>query len=111
MRFCSKPAQHRRVTVERTEGDFPHARRRSVHLACCTTTTCCFTLLLGGVGAVAGLITGLVKFTRTSSGIEDPVAAMLLGIVRCFLYTIGYAIAGMLLGAAVGFGIDFMVLR
>ena len=96
------------VRARRTEGDFPHTRRRSVRLACCTTTTCCFTLLLGAIGGVTGLVMGLVKATRIHSEIENPYAAFVVGAVRLLLLVAAYGVAGMLIGAAIGFGIDFI---
>lgn len=97
------------LQVRPTRGDFGHAGRRGVRLACCTTTTCCFTLLLGAVGGVAGLATGIVvaaKPGRRSPKSEATLVNALLSIVLFLLYAFGYAVCGLLIGAAVGFGID-----
>jgi hypothetical protein len=99
------------MRVRATQGDFPHVGRRSVRLACCCCTSCCFTFLLGGAGGIAGLITGLVKgvgVTPPASETRSNAASVGLGFVRIVLYMLAYGIAGILIGAAVGFGIDFL---
>ena len=108
MRIWSRERSGVSVRARRTEGDFPHTRRRSV-LACgATTTTCCFTLLLGAIGGVTGLVMGLVKAARTHSELENPYAAFVVGAVRFLLLAAAYGVAGILIGAAIGFGIDYI---
>jgi len=97
--------------VRATEGDFPHIRGRGVRLACCCCTSCCFTFLLGGVGGIAGVITGLVKGMHagpTSTETRSELASFALASVRIVLYVLAYGVSGILLGAAVGFGIDYL---
>jgi len=106
------PWFHRRDTLrfERTRGDFPHVRRRGVRLACCTTTTCCLTLLVGGAGVVAGLIAGTVAAINARPVVRDSqLSATLLGITKVLLIVGGYALGGLLAGAAIGFGLDNLI--
>jgi len=99
------------LRVHESDGGFPHVRRRSVRLACCCCSTCCFTFLLGGVGGIAGIVTGVVKAVSAAPASTEPrseLTAYALGFVRVILFALGYGIAGILLGAAVGFAIDFL---
>jgi hypothetical protein len=106
MKWWQRSAAGHAARVRPTAGDFPHTRRRSLRLACCTCTCCCFTFLLGGIGGVTGLVMGLVKACRTPTGIENPLAALAVRFVRLVIFMAAYGIAGLLIGAAVGFGID-----
>jgi hypothetical protein len=102
------PSRNKRLfLIERTRGDFPHVRRREVQVACCTTTTCCLTLLVGGVGLVAGLIAGSVAAINARPVVrDDQLTATLLGIAKVLVIVAGYALGGLLVGAAIGFGLD-----
>lgn len=104
-----RTASSRTLIVEPTAGDFPHARKRSVRLACCTCTTCCFTLLLGGIGGVAGLISGFISAKESSVDVENPYAQFLLSGLWFVGIILGYAIVGILIGGGIGFGIDMLV--
>lgn len=109
MNFWRRALARSEVTVRPTTGDFPHARRRGVKLACCTCTCCCFTLLLGGICGLTGLVIGLVKAVRTPLDVENAAAAFALGALRLVVFMVAYGIAGILIGAAVGFGIDMIL--
>jgi hypothetical protein len=97
------------LVVEHTTGDFPHARKRGVRLACCTCTTCCFTLLLGGIGGVAGLISGVMAARESSVDVENPYAQFALSILWFLAIVVGYLLIGLLIGGGIGFGIDTLV--
>src|SRR5688572_3919964 len=94
------------VVVRPTRGDFPHTRRRSVRIACCSCTCCCFTFLIAGVGGVAGIVVGIRKACTFSTSISNPLAAVGVGILRAIVLILAYGLAGILIGAAIGFGID-----
>jgi hypothetical protein len=49
---------------------------------------------------------GLVQVVRTPITVENPLAVLAVGFLRLVIYLAGYGIAGALIGAAVGFGID-----
>lgn len=96
-----------RITAEPTAGDFGHTRRRSVQLACCCCTSCCFTLLGGGVGLLIGAVKGIMHGVSSSGNDAENVwLAMLLTTLQFLAYFLGYALAGLLLGAACGGMID-----
>lgn len=97
------------LVVEMTEGDFPHARRRGVRLACCTCTSCCFTLLFGGVGGLVGLVKGLMEGTDGTPCVSSPGLAIFVGILWILARLVVYAVVGILIGAAAGFAIDVVV--
>lgn len=97
------------LVVEPTAGDFPHARRRGVRLACCTCTTCCFTLLLGGIGGIAGLITGAASAKRYALQIENPTIQMVVNALWLLGVVIAYGLVGVLVGGGVGYAIDMLV--
>ena len=61
--MMSKRPKKSRLCVTRTEGDFPHATKRSATVSCCTTT-CCATILGGAAGLLVGGITGIVMLSR-----------------------------------------------
>lgn len=102
------------LVVRPTDGDFSHASRRGVRLACCTTTTCCLTLLSGAIGGVAGIGTGIAMVAKSRSQQrpatkqQTTAGGAMLGVLRILLYALGYCIAGLLMGAAVGFGLDIL---
>jgi hypothetical protein len=92
-----------------TEGDFPHVRRRGVRLACCTCTTCSFTLLFGGIGALAGGIKGIFGFLDLASPPEWTAVSILGRILLFIAYLLWFGFLGLLAGAAIGFGIDYLI--
>ena len=99
------------LRVVPTDGDFPHARRRAVKLACCTTT-CCFTIIGGAGGLLVGSIVGIVRFLQGVEGDvrteRGPFAAMLLGTGRFITFLLWYGVVGLLIGAGIGFVVDFV---
>ncbi|MBI4600961.1 MAG: hypothetical protein HY721_03285 [Planctomycetes bacterium] len=94
------------LRFEPSSGDFPHARRRGAKLACCTCTTCCFTVLLGGIGAVAGVVHGVIAFVARPPSESESWLRIVGGILRLLLYVLGFGLAYLLLGAFIGFCID-----
>ena len=109
MRNRKSSDQRHAIVVERTEGDFPHARRRTVRLACCSCTSCCFTFLLAGVGGLAGITIGIAKACRSKSSIRNPMGAIVIELLRFLVYIVVYSVAGLLIGAGFGFGLDTIV--
>jgi hypothetical protein len=97
------------LIVDSTAGDFPHARRSGVRLACCTCTTCCFTLLLGGIGGVAGLIKGVASVNQYALQIENPVIEVVVNLVWYLLVVVAHLLTGALIGAGIGYVIDLLV--
>lgn len=96
------------LQVRHAQVDFSHARRRNVRLACCTCTTCCFTVLLAGVGGLAGLVVGVSSAARARQPERSVSSRIMLGLLRYLFSAVAYALAGILIGAAIGFGIDFL---
>lgn len=97
------------ITAEPTAGDFGHTRRRSVRLACCCCTCCCFTLLGGGIGLLAGTVKGIMAgVSHSGSNAEPAWVAFFLSCLQFIACLIGYAVAGLLLGAACGGVVDFL---
>lgn len=97
-RAHKKPPPELRAVA--TDGDFPHARRRGIRVACCTTTTCCMTIVLGGGGLLAGGIYGFRSAMRTNrEQIEAPQPASFGQVV--FFYALAYGAAGLILGVFV----------
>jgi hypothetical protein len=43
---------------------------------------------------------------ESSSGITNPLGALAVGFLRLVIFVVAYGIAGILIGAAIGFGID-----
>jgi hypothetical protein len=110
--ILSRRDRHRSdVRVVPTDGDFPHARRRAVKLACCTTT-CCFTFLGGAVGILGGGILGFVRFIQGTGDLagEDRsfTTRIVAGTFRFLVLVLWYAFLGALIGAGIGFVIDFI---
>jgi hypothetical protein len=109
MALEDRSAGRRTLVVEPTAGDFPHARRRGVRLACCTCTTCCFTLLLGGIGGIAGLVKGIASVNQYALRIENPVAEVVVNSLWYLGVVVAYVLVGVLIGAGIGFAIDMLV--
>jgi hypothetical protein len=65
--------------------------------------------LIGGIGTLAGLITGIVKAVKAGQS-AAPASTAALGVlaacVRVLVLVIAYTLGGLLIGAAVGFGMD-----
>lgn len=99
----------RTLVVDPTEGDFPHARKRGVRLACCSCTTCCFTLLVGGIGGVAGLVKGIMSVNQYAIPIENEIAEVVINLVWYLLVVAAHALVGILIGAGIGYVIDMLV--
>ena len=57
------------------------------------------------------MITGAIVAARTPSRPDmDRGAAVAWSILRVLLMTVAYALAGLLIGAGVGYGVDYFVL-
>lgn len=93
------------LKVERTEGEFPHAGRRSVRVACggCCCT-CCLTFVGAGIGGVAGLIAGIMRVVRVSRTVGGPLEGFVVGAGQILLGLI----TGVCIGAALGFLCDLI---
>lgn len=98
------------ITAETTAGDFGHTRRRSVRLACCSCSCCCcFTLLGGGAGLLIGAVKGIIEgVSNSGTAAEHTWVTVLLTTIRFLACVVGYAVGGLLIGAAFGGVIDFV---
>lgn len=96
------------IRVNRTEGDFPHTRRRSVWLLCgATSTTCCLTMLFGACGGLAGVIVGAPRVNSLPrSATDNAIVDYFLSLVYSLLLILVYGVVGVLIGAAIGFLAD-----
>lgn len=88
------------LAVVHTEGDFPHARRRSVRLACCSCSSCIF-LLGAGLGGLIGFFQGAAQGWKSGQEDNIPVGYRIIqALILAFIYTIALGAAGLVLGGA-----------
>lgn len=91
------------LAVIRTEGEFPHARRSAVKLACCSCSSCVF-LLGAGLGGLVGFFAGAHR--GWISGRDENVHyvwRILQAILMAGLGAIAVGAVGLVIGAAVDY--------